>query len=147
MHRSEQTEGPRRKGQVEPPVQQPKVSKLVPVDARKSDGSARSWIPHGGTRRRKHTKHMVQQWHVQKDEPGQEGLDSHERKELLYNLANTCTAMIREKQGLVGDVARLIGGSLVAPPRLCTHIALLRRSKRLRGSGRAGHDSHRRRCR
>ena len=51
-----------------------------------------------------------------KDRLGQEGLDSQEREELLYKLANTCTAMIRRKQGVVGDVARLIGGSLVAPP-------------------------------
>ena len=66
MHREEQTEGPRRQGQVEPPVQQPEVSRLVPVDARKSGWSARSRLPYGETRRRKTTERMVQQWHVQK---------------------------------------------------------------------------------
>ena len=41
----------------------------------------------------------------------------------MYELiANTCTAMIREKRGVVGDVARLIGGSLVAPPVDPVHI-------------------------
>ena len=43
-----------------------------------------------------------------------------------------------------GDVARLIGGYLMAPPdRRRIHTAILRRSQRLRCSGRAGHDSHR----
>ena len=65
---------------------------------------------------------MVQQWHVHKYRLGHEGLDSQEREELLYKLANTCTVMIREKQGVVGDVARLIGGSLVAPPIDPMHI-------------------------
>ena len=65
---------------------------------------------------------MVQQWHVQKDRLGQEGLNSQEREELLYKLANICAAMILEKQGVVGDVARLIGGSLVAPPIDPVHI-------------------------
>ena len=114
--RSEQTEGPRRQGQLEPPVQQPVYSTLVPVDARESDGSAHSRLPHGETRRRKNRERMVQQWHVQNDRLGQEGLDSQEREELLYKLANTCAAMIREKQEVVGDLARLIGGSSVAPP-------------------------------
>ena len=36
VHRSEQTEGPEWQGQVEPPVQQPEVSTLVPVYARVS---------------------------------------------------------------------------------------------------------------
>ena len=65
---------------------------------------------------------MVQQWHVQKHRIGQEGLDSEKIAELLYKLANTCTAMIRREQKVVGDVARLIGGSLVAPPIDPVHI-------------------------
>ena len=47
---------------------------------------------------------------------GREGLNSPEIEDLLYMLANPCTTMIREKRGVMGDVARLIGGSLVAPP-------------------------------
>ena len=56
MHRSEQTEVPRRKGQVEPPVHQREVSTLVPVDAREDGRSARSRLPYGKTRRRKKTQ-------------------------------------------------------------------------------------------
>ena len=76
MHRSEQTEGPRKQGQVEPPVQQPEVSTMVPVDARESGRSTCSRLPYGETHRRKITERMVQQWHVQNDRLGQEGLDS-----------------------------------------------------------------------
>ena len=64
---------------------------------------------------------MAQQWHVQ-ERPGQEGIDSQKREEPLYKLANTCTAMIREKHGVVGDVARLIEGSLIASPIDPVHI-------------------------
>ena len=56
------------------------------------------------------------------DRLGQESLDSQEREKLLHKLANICTAMIREKHGVVGDVARLIRGSLVAPPIDPVHI-------------------------
>ena len=63
MHRSDRTEGPRRQGQVEPPVQQPEVSTLVPVDARESGGSAHSRLPYGETRRRKHRTHGTA-WHI-----------------------------------------------------------------------------------
>ena len=76
MHRSEQTEEPRRQGQVESPVQQPDVSTLVPVDARESGGSARSRLPYGETRSRKGAERMIQQRHVQQERLGQERLDS-----------------------------------------------------------------------
>ena len=91
---------------------------MVPVNAQESDGSARSRLPYAETRRLTNTE----QWHVQKDRLGQEGLQSQEREELLYKLANTCTAMIAEKQGIVGDIARLIGGALVASPIGPVHI-------------------------
>ena len=82
---------------------------------------------------------------TQEDRLGQERLNSQKILQLLNTLANTCTAMIREKQGVMGDVARLIGGSFVAPPiDPINNTALLWGSKRLRGSGRAGHDSRRR---
>ena len=73
------------------------VSTLVPVDARDSGGSARSRLPYGEKRSRKSTERMAQQWHVQKDRFGQEGLDSPERDQLLYKLAKTCTTIIRKK--------------------------------------------------
>ena len=40
--------------------------------------------------------------------------------------------MIREKHGVVGDVARLLGGSLVAPPIYPAHIP---RGRDLKGFG------------
>ena len=76
---------------------------------------------------RESTEFMVQQRHVQCYRLGQEGLDSQEREELLYKLANTCRAMIPEKQGVVVDVARLIGGSLAEP--LITYSDYLQTSK------------------
>ena len=122
MHRSEQTGGPRRQGQVKPPVQEAEVITLVPVDARESGGSARSRLPYGEMRSRKSTERIVQQWYVQKDRLGQQGLHSQRREELLYKLANACTAMIPEKQGVVGDIAPLIGELLVASTTDPVHI-------------------------
>ena len=53
---------------------------------------------------------------------GENDLDVRERAELLYTLANICTTMMRNKRGVVRDVARAIGGSLVAPPIDPVHI-------------------------
>ena len=64
LHGSEQTEGPRRQGQVKPSVQQLEVSTLAQVDARESGGSARSRLSYGEMWCRKSTERMVQQWHV-----------------------------------------------------------------------------------
>ena len=57
-----------------------------------------------------------------------------------YTLATICTSKVRDKLGVVGDVAP-IGGSVVAPP---TRTAILRRLEKIQGRGRARHDSHRR---
>ena len=64
MHPSEQTEGPRTKGQVEPPVQQPDGRTLVLVDARESDRSTRSRLPYAKTGSGNSIERVVQQWHV-----------------------------------------------------------------------------------
>ena len=59
---------------------------------------------------------MVNQWHSEKEKMGKDDLDTREREVVLYALANTCTTTMREKRRVVGDVARAIEGSLVAPP-------------------------------
>ena len=47
---------------------------------------------------------------------GKDDLDARERQDVLHTLANICKTMMRDKRGFVGDVARAVGGSLVAPP-------------------------------
>ena len=42
-------------------------------------------------------------------------LDAQEREHVLYKLAYICTTMMRDNRGVVEDVARAVGGSLVAP--------------------------------
>ena len=59
---------------------------------------------------------MVQQWHAEKEQSERNYLDAREREELLYTLANICTEVMRDKRGVVRNVARAIGRSLVAPP-------------------------------
>ena len=59
---------------------------------------------------------MVQQWHAEEQYLGKNALDAREREELLYTLANICITVMRDTLGAVGDVARAIGQSLVAPP-------------------------------
>ena len=59
---------------------------------------------------------MVQQWHSEKEKVGNDYLDAREREGVLYTLANICTTMMRQKRGVVGDVARAIGGSLITQP-------------------------------
>ena len=53
---------------------------------------------------------------------GKDDLDAREREEVIHTLANICTTMMRDKRGVVGDVARAIGESLVAPPIDPIHI-------------------------
>ena len=129
MNRSEQTRGPRRQGQGEPPSQRPDVSTLVPVHARESGGSARSRFLHGETRRRKSTDCMVQQWLLQKDRPRQESLDSQEREELLYTLANTRTAKKYRLHGTA--VAPSKRQTQTRKPRLIRKITVIKACQHL----------------
>ena len=102
-------------------------------------------FPMGRRAVEKNTGRMVPQWPVQKDRLGHEGPRLTRKEELPYKLANTCTVIIREKEGVVGDVARLIGGSLVSPAIDPVHIQrYFRYLKSLWGRGRASHDCHRR---
>ena len=69
-----------------------------------------------------HTAWCNNEWHAEKEKLGKNDLDAQEREELLYTLTNNCTTMMRDKRGVVGDVARTIGVSLVAPPIDPAHI-------------------------
>ena len=79
-------------------------------------------LPNGESRSRKRSDSMAQQWHAEKEKLGKNDLDAREREELLYTLANVCTTVLRDKRGVVGEVARAIGGSLVAPPIDPVHV-------------------------
>ena len=80
-----------------------------------------------------------------KTKPQKDDLDAQDREDALYKFAHIYTTMTRDNRGVVGDVARAVGGSLVAPPIDPTHIQrYFRRRERLWGSGRVGVDSHRR---
>ena len=65
---------------------------------------------------------MVQKWHAEKQKLQKYDLDAQDREDVLYKLAHICTTMMRDNRGVVGDVARAVGGSLVAPPIDPTHI-------------------------
>ena len=65
---------------------------------------------------------MAQQWHAEKEKLGKNDLDAREREELLYTLAIICPTVMRDMRGVVGDVSRARGGSLVAPPIDPVHI-------------------------
>ena len=71
-------------------------------------------------------------------------LDARGREGLLYTLANICATVMRDKRGVVGDVARAIGGYVVAPPIDPVYIRRYFGDEKVRGSGRASQDSHRR---
>ena len=59
---------------------------------------------------------MVQSWHAEKEKLGKKNLDARGKQVLLYKLADIYTTLTRQHNGVVGDVARVLGGSLVAPP-------------------------------
>ena len=65
---------------------------------------------------------MVQQWHAEKERLRKYDREAQEREHVLYKLAHIFTTMMRDDRGVVGDVARAVGGSLVAPPIEPTHI-------------------------
>ena len=43
-------------------------------------------------------------------------LDPQERRYVIFTAAHICTTMMRDNRGVVGDVARVVGGSMVAQP-------------------------------
>ena len=122
MHNAVQTEWLTEQGQVESPLQQAEYTTFVSVDAREGSGSARSRLPYGESLSRKRTELMVDQWHSEEEKLGKDDLHARERKYVLYTLANICTTIMRDNRGVVGDVARAIGRSMVAPPIDPIHI-------------------------
>ena len=102
--------------------QPPKYSMFVSVDSPENSGSARSRLPYGVSLSRNRTECMVQKWHAEKQKLQKYDLDAQDREDVLYKLAHICTTMMRDNRGVVGDVARAVGGSLVAPPIDPTHI-------------------------
>ena len=61
---------------------------------------------------------QVQKWHAEKAKLGKESLNLKVKniEDILYQLADIFTTMMRQQRGVVGDVARSVGGGLVAPP-------------------------------
>ena len=95
---------------------------FVPFDSRESSGSARSRFPYGVSLSQNRTERMARKWHAEKPKFHKHDLDAQEREDVLFTLAHICTIMMRDNQSVVGDVARVVGGSLVAPPIDPTHI-------------------------
>ena len=104
----------------------PRVAKhtFAPVELRTSSGSARSRLPDGEALSRPPTELVVQSWHAGKAKLGEKNLDARGKQVLLYKLADIYTTLTRQHNGVVGDVARALGGSLVAPP---VEVAQIRR--------------------
>ena len=96
----------------------PRVAKHTfdPVESRTITGSTRSRLPDGEALSRPQTEVMVRSGHAQKAKPGKTNIDTRGKQVLLYKLADICTTLTRQYNGVVGDVARALGGSLVAPP-------------------------------
>ena len=46
---------------------------------------------------------------------GEKNLDARGKQVLLYKLADICTILTRQHNGVVGEIARAFGGSLLAP--------------------------------
>ena len=134
MYRSEQTDGPRRQGQVEPPVQQPEVSTLAPVDAWENGRSARSRLPYGETRRRKSTERMVQKFTIETSDLDKKASTRKRRAavQASQHLHSHDPRKTRSR-GRRSSTDRSVLGITTDRPR--THTALLQRSKRRRGSG------------
>ena len=85
-------------------------------------GSARSQLPDGESHRRRQTELIAQNWHAEKSRLGTKNLDARTKQTLLNKLADICTALTRQYSGVVGEVARALGGSPVAPPEETTLI-------------------------
>ena len=60
--------------------------------------------------------------HSEKEKLGKDDLDARETEYMLYTLASIRSTMMRDERGVMGDVARALGRSLVAPPIDPIHI-------------------------
>ena len=126
---AKQIEWHERYGQGGPSVPQPDNSMFVPIDSRESSGSARSRLPYGVSLSRNRIKthgtamaRRKKQTSKQTNRKFEDYLDAQEREHVLYKLAYICATMMRDNRGVVGNVARAVGGPLVAPLIDPTHI-------------------------
>ena len=143
LHNARPQERPTEQGGIETPGQPTGRNTPVEVNTRMGSGSARARLPDGEWRSRPQIARTVQQWHTEKAKLGKEDIDVKNRDDILYQLADICTTIMRQQRGVVGDVARSVGGGFAAPPIDPTQIeSFFGDLKRLRGHRRAYHDSH-----
>ena len=93
-------------------TRRPRVAKHTfdPVESRTGCGPARSRLPDGESLRRPQTELMVRTWHTKKPTLEMQNIDARAKQELLYKLADICTDLTRHYRGVVGEVARALGG-------------------------------------
>ena len=120
IHYAGPSRGPAEQGQTEPRC--PRVAQYMfgPVDSRTGSGSARSRLPSGESLSRSRAASLVNEWHA-KTKISRRSTRTPEVV-VLYKLADICTTLSRQYHGAVGDVARALGGALVAPPIDATNI-------------------------
>lgn len=63
-------------------------------------------LPPDESRRVGVSAEKVARWHGEKGKLGKQDLEQPERDSVLYRLAEICTSFMRDKGGLVGDLAR-----------------------------------------
>ena len=93
-----------------------------PVDSRTGSGSARSRLSSGESLSRSRAASLAKEWHAETKNIETVDSDPRGRQVVLYKLADICTTLTRQYRGAVGDVARALGGALVAPPIDATNI-------------------------
>ena len=96
----------------------PRVTKhtIVATESRAGSGSARARLPDGEPLSRPSTELLIKHWHAEKEKLGKDDLDARGRQILLYKVAGLCTTLTRKYCGVLGDIARALGGTLVATP-------------------------------
>lgn len=94
------------------------------VGSRTGNGSARARLPDGAWLSRPHTDPAVR-WHTLIKQLGKDEPKAAEHEVLLYQLAGTCTPMVVEHGGAVGDIARSMRGVSAVPLVRSTQIRLL----------------------
>ena len=85
------------------------------------DGSAQR-PRSGGVRGPQSQSEKIASWHAEKATLGTPDQKPSERESILYRLADTCTSLMHDNGGRIGDVARSLGGFLVTPPVDPQHI-------------------------
>ena len=80
------------------------------VESRTKRGSARSRLPDGGHSPRPNAWYRAG---MQKKPNSVRNTDPRRNKAVLYKLADICTDLTRQRNGVLGDVARALGGGTV----------------------------------